>query len=400
MREGWINSKLGEVTDMQGGSQPPKSTFKSEPQEGYVRLLQIRDFKSDNKAAYIPISEKNRVCQHNDILLGRYGASVGKICTGKSGAYNVALMKVTPNEELLVRRYYLYYLTSPLFQKPLANVSDRSAQNGFSKADIFDFEIPIPPVAEQEQIVGVLDQAFEAIDKAKANIERNIENAMELYENWTFKTIQSANWHEVNWGEICDFTRGPFGGSLKKSMFVESGYAVYEQKQAIHNDYDALRYFIDEEKFQEMQRFKVKSGDLLMSCSGVTLGRISEVPPNAPAGIINQALLKLSTKPNQMLNDFLIIWIRSKIFQDLIFRAAGGAAQPNVPGVKILKSIKVPCPTIQEQTKFVELHHKMHELTHNSIDFNKKRIENIRELKKSILQKALAGELTGKEVEV
>ena len=100
------------------------------------------------------------------------------------------------------------------------------------------------------------------------------------------------------------------------------------------------------------------------------------------------------------MNDFLVIWIRSKIFQDLIFRAAGGAAQPNVPGVKILKSIKVPCPTIQEQNKFIERHHKIRELTQNSLDFNKRRLENIEELKKSILQKAFAGELTGKEVEV
>ena len=91
MRDGWEIKKLGDVTDLQGGSQPPKSTFLYEHQDGYVRLLQIRDFKRDDKAAYIVNSKKNRLCDENDILIGRYGASVGRICTGKSGAYNVAL---------------------------------------------------------------------------------------------------------------------------------------------------------------------------------------------------------------------------------------------------------------------------------------------------------------------
>ena len=112
-----LTRKLGDITKLQGGSQPPKSKFIYEQKEGYVRLLQIRDFKSDDKAVYIPVSNKNRLCNKNDILIGRYGASVGKICTGKSGAYNVALMKASPNEDVVIKNYYLYYLISDFFQK-------------------------------------------------------------------------------------------------------------------------------------------------------------------------------------------------------------------------------------------------------------------------------------------
>lgn len=267
-------------------------------------------------------------------------------------------------------------------------------QTNLRKGDILNCPLWKPTLDIQEQIVKILDEALDQIEQAQFNIEKNIENAKELFENWTFQTIKNANWNTINWGEVCDFTRGPFGGSLKKSMFVESGYAVYEQKQAIHNDYVALRYFVDEEKFQEMKRFEVKPADLLMSCSGVTLGRISEVPEDAPKGIINQALLKLTAKPDKVLNDFLVIWIRSKIFQDLIFKVAGGAAQPNVPGVKILKNIKLPCPTISEQEDFIELYDSMKEFTENSITANIRKNESLEELKKSILQKAFLGELT------
>ena len=101
MREGWKNVNLGQVSDFQGGSQPPKSTFIDEPRDGYIRLLQIRDFKSDHRAVYITVSKKNRTCKSDDIMIGRYGASVGQIHRGKAGVYNVALIKTIPNEKLI-----------------------------------------------------------------------------------------------------------------------------------------------------------------------------------------------------------------------------------------------------------------------------------------------------------
>lgn len=69
---------------------------------------------------------------------------------------------------------------------------------------------------------------------------------------------------------------------------------VYEQSHAIYAQFDNFRYFINEVKFNEMKRFEVYPNDIIMSCSG-TMGKVAIVPSNAPKGIINQALLKLST---------------------------------------------------------------------------------------------------------
>jgi type I restriction enzyme S subunit len=106
MKQGWEIKKFGEVCDFQGGSQPPKSNFIFEPRNGYVRFLQIRDFGSDKNITYIPESKKNRHCNEDDILLGRYGASVGKVLVNKAGAYNVAVMKTIPDEKVLYKRYF------------------------------------------------------------------------------------------------------------------------------------------------------------------------------------------------------------------------------------------------------------------------------------------------------
>ena len=317
----------------------------------------------------------------------------GKFFLNDSGLTLTALDKEAVNERFL--NYQILSLNDEIYALGRGTAQKNLNMEAFNK-----ITLAYPKsLSEQKQIVSLLDEAFEKIEQAKANIEKNIENAKELYENWLFTKINESEWLELNWSAVCDFTRGPFGGNLKKSMFVPKGYAVYEQKQAIHNDYDSLRYFITKEKYAEMQRFKVTPGNLLMSCSGVTLGRISEVPEDAPEGVINQALLKLNCNPEKILNDFLIIWIRSKIFQDLIFESSGGAAQPNVPSVKILKDIKVPCPPLETQETFIELHHKFKDEIDDFIDACQKKLVLIGELKKSILKKALTGKLTNTIVE-
>lgn len=157
---------LGEVVDFEGGSQPPKSEFIYEPRAGYIRFLQIRDFKRDDKVTFIPIAKKNRTCEESDVLIGRYGASVGNILTGRAGAYNVALVKTKPSKAI-TRDYLYYYLLSRLFQDALKKVADRSAQDGFSKDDIYNFPVPLPSIAEQE----TLCRNFNAVQRESAELE-------------------------------------------------------------------------------------------------------------------------------------------------------------------------------------------------------------------------------------
>jgi type I restriction enzyme S subunit len=145
--------------------------------------------------------------------------------------------------------------------------------------------------------------------------------------------------------------RGPFGGSLKKSIFVADGFAVYEQQHAIYNQFEDVRYFIDDAKFRQMQRFELRPRDLIMSCSG-TMGRVAIAPDNIRRGIINQALLKLT--PSKVVSpEFLKYWMDSSDFQDSLREQSGGAAIQNVASVGILKAIQIPLPPLPEQKRIV-----------------------------------------------
>jgi type I restriction enzyme S subunit len=92
--------RIEDVCEFVGGSQPPKSRFKYSLSDGYVRFIQIRDYKGDGFVTYIPQNSTTKFCNEKDIMIGRYGPPVFQICRGISGAYNVALMKAIPKKTI------------------------------------------------------------------------------------------------------------------------------------------------------------------------------------------------------------------------------------------------------------------------------------------------------------
>ncbi|MEH6501401.1 MAG: restriction endonuclease subunit S, partial [Pseudoalteromonas distincta] len=141
--------------------------------------------------------------------------------------------------------------------------------------------------------------------------------------------------------------RGPFGGDLKKEIFVERGVKVYEQKNAIYRDFSLGNSFITQDKFSEMRRFEVKAGDYIMSCSG-TIGRAYRIPEEAPVGIINQALLviRFSEELGFEFADWIFV---ADFFANQIIDNSQGGAMKNLVGMDVFTSISMPVPSVQEQ---------------------------------------------------
>ena len=191
------------------------------------------------------------------------------------------------------------------------------------------------------------------------------------------------SWELQPLGDLCEFVRGPFGGSLKKSVFKPSGFAVYEQQHAIYDQFTKVRYFVDENKFEEMRRFELLSGDLIMSCSG-TMGKVAIVPEGIKQGIINQALLKLT--PTESISvEFLKYWMASTGFQDGLNRQSQGVAIKNVASVKVLKEIQIPLPPLPEQKRIVAILDEAFAGIDAAVANTEKNLANARELFESYL---------------
>ena len=163
----WRTLNFGKYCDIQGGNQPPKSEFIDEPKDGYIRLLQIRDLGDKPVPTYIPVESTNRFCTEGEILIGRYGASVGKIFWAQPGAYNVALAKFIYPSDAYIPIYAFWLLKSAVFQRRVL-ASSRSAQAGFNKGDLASIDFPLPPLAEQKRIVGKVNELMGLCDRLEA----------------------------------------------------------------------------------------------------------------------------------------------------------------------------------------------------------------------------------------
>lgn len=175
---------LNDVCKFVGGSQPPKDVFINEEREGYIRLIQTRDYKTDSFKTYIPIELARRFCAKDDIMIGRYGPPVFQILRGLEGAYNVALMKAIPKSN--IRNEYLYYfLSQNSVFKYVDGLSKRTGgQTGVDLDSLRQYPIDLPEFPEQDKkikVLGDLDAKIELNNKINAELEAM---AKTLYEYW------------------------------------------------------------------------------------------------------------------------------------------------------------------------------------------------------------------------
>ena len=169
------------------------------------------------------------------------------------------------------------------------------------------------------------------------------------YKGWSLVFLE-----DLAVSEKGSIRRGPFGGSLKKEIFVNDGYLVYEQQHAIADDFSLGRYFIDEVKYKEMEGFNVLPDDLIISCAG-TIGKIAIAPDDSRAGIINQALMRIRPDRDKVLPIYLKRYLESPIAQREIFSKSSGSALKNLVAISEIKKSKIPLPPLEEQKRIVAI---------------------------------------------
>lgn len=173
--DGWTEENLGDVCQFQGGSQPPKSKFSSEKKDGYVRLIQIRDYKSNRFAVYIPKSLTKKFCTAEDVMIGRYGPPLFQILRGLDGAYNVALMKAIPDEGVLSKDFLFYFLKNSEILSYIIRSSSRAAgQSGLNKETIEPYPIAFPSLSKQTEIVRSLQKCEQECERLESCCERKL----------------------------------------------------------------------------------------------------------------------------------------------------------------------------------------------------------------------------------
>lgn len=402
MKQGWEMKKLGEVLTIErGGSPRPIEKYMTDSLDG-INWIKISDATASEKYIYETKEKitrdglhKTRVVNEGDFILSN-SMSFGRPYIMKTtGCIHDGWLVLKQNGKKVFETEFLYYLlSSPFVYKQFNTKAAGSTVRNLNIALVSSVDVPIPPLPEQQRIVTILDQAFTAISKAKANAEQNLKNAKELFENYLQGVFEKKGegWEVRTLGELATFRNGMnFTKSSKGEKinivgvkdFQNSFWVPFETLETVTldgklNDFDLL-----------------KEGDILAVRSngnpqliGRTLLASEVVGKVSHSGFTIRIRLNSKNIDPIYLCNYLKISKTRKILVD------GG----NGVGIKSLNqgslsALIIPFPALKEQQTIIQKLDALSAETKRLEAIYQKKIVDLEELKKSVLQKAFNGEL-------
>ena len=384
MRAGWELKKLNQIGKVFNGNSINEKVKKDKytDVEDGLPFIATKDVGFDSSIDYqngvrIPFNETNqfKIAPSNTPLICAEGGSAGRKIsfTNQDVCFGNKLFAFAPNKNV-DSKYVFYYYFSSSFQKhfttEMAGIIGGVSMNKFK-----DIEIPLPPLPEQQRIVAILDEAFAAIAKAKANAEQNLKNAKELFESYLQGVFENGNWETKKLNQISenlDSKRVPITKNVRSSgeipYYGASGIVDYVSD-----------YLFDENLLcisEDGANLLARTYPIAFSISGKTW-------------VNNHAhVLRFNELVTQK---FVEVYINSIRIDDYV----SGMAQPKL-NQAMLNKIPIPMPSLEEQQSIVRQLDALQAETQKLEAVYQQKLSDLEELKKSILQKAFAGELTDK----
>jgi len=307
---------------------------------------------------------------------------------------NSILIRPLSKKEL-DNKFFYYLFKSPFGQDLIKTITSGTTQSKFNKTNFRQLEIPIPPFQEQKQIVAILDEAFIAIDQAKANVKKNIQNAKELFQsklNDIFSQMGNS-WEKKSLEELATIKSGGTPSRAKLEYWDNDSIAWYSSGELNDLYTTEPKRYITNIGLENSNAKLFPKGSLLIGMYDTAALKMSIIDRHAT---FNQAICGL--EPNGKINLIFILHAINAIKPEIL-KLRRGVRQKNLNQKKI-KEINISIPNLDAQNDIVKklelFNNKIEEL--NSRNFEK--LNYLSEFKKSILQKAFAGELTNKMAEV
>ena len=348
--------KLTDICDVQGGSQPPKEEWSFEEQEGYIRMLQIRDFTQSERVTpeYIKISNSTKICEADDILIARYGASIGKILTGLAGAYNVAIMRTIPDTSKIKKKYLYYYLKSPYFQNAILNVGSRAAQAGFNKEDLSKLDIECPELSEQENIASILDKVEIVIRKRKEELvfldklikARFVEMFGDAVDN-------PMRWNKKQLQEIVTDDCTISYGIVQTGDDQKDGVPVFRPVDIVNRIPKLEELKKTTEKISNKYKKTILKGREMLITVRANIAETCIVGEEFKGCNVGRGIVPIRTKEDVMVLEFLKYILDSKHINDDIKRKAKGITLIQL-NMQDLREIELIIPPIEKQKAYVQ----------------------------------------------
>ncbi|MBY4647674.1 restriction endonuclease subunit S [Vibrio alginolyticus] len=395
---GWSNTCIDDNITFSGGAQPPREVFKFEPEEGYIRLIQIRDYKSDKFITYVPKKLAKKFCTADDVMIGRYGPPIFQILRGIEGAYNVALIKAIPKSGVDKEFMYYFLKRAPLL-KVIESFSQRtSGQTGIEMDVLKAYPMHLPPLPEQRKIAQILstwDRGIATTEKLidiskqqkKALMQQLLTGKKRLVDPETGKAFE-GEWEEVKLGDLGKTFTG-LTGKTKEHFGRGSKYIPYInifRNSSV--DMNALE--LVDVRPSEKQNL-VKYGDIFFTTSSETpeeVGMSSVILEEVDESVYLNSFC-FGFRPhnfNRVKPEFIRYLLRSEKVRRSISLLAQGATRYNLSKTQLLK-ITLNIPSLGEQQKIASV------LTtaDKDIELLEAKLAYFKQEKKALMQQLLTG---------
>jgi type I restriction enzyme S subunit len=402
----WEKKKLGDLSKKKDavvsgpfGSNLKVSDYKSEGIP-ILRLQNIgKGFFIDKDIKFVNEAKAEELKYHSflsgDIALAKLGIPIGKTCIipkhFKSGIITADIVRIRPDKNVVDYNFLEYFLNTDLSVNQLTGNISGATRPRVNLSDVRDIEIPLPPLPEQQRIVAILDEAFAAIAKAKTNAEQNLKNAKELFESYLQGVFENKgeDWEEKTLKEVCAKITD---GTHQTPKYFDEGIIFLSSRNVTSGkiDWENIKY-IDEKQHLEMhKRVAPRVGDILLAKNGTT-GVAAMVDRDLLFDIyVSLAHIRVL---DEITPDFMLYFINSPIAKKQFNKRLKGSGVPNLH-LEEIREVEISFPkSKKEQNKLVEKLNNFSTETKKLEAIYNQKINDLEELKKSVLQKAFSGEL-------
>jgi type I restriction enzyme S subunit len=388
---GWQMRPLGELLAVQNGF--AFSSKKFSETDG-VPLIRIRDLKNDGASAvkFDGEYDPSYLVDDGDLLIGMDGEFVCYEWAGGPALLNQRVCRLTEFSADLEPRFVLYGINK--FLREIEDATTFTTVKHLSSKKIKAIEFPLPPLEEQKRIVAVLDQAFAALDRARANAEANLADAEELLVNYhanilereahgaqvvPLESLLKAG-RKIGYGVLKPGKHDPTGKRLIKSQQVRDGWMDLSED-----------FRITEELDSQYARTRLMGGEILLNLVGASIGRSAVAPQEIAGANVSRAVAVIPVE--EELTNWVQYNLRGPAGQGLIQSKTGGSAQP-VLNLSEVKALPIPLPPHDSRQSIIRSLDVVSAKAKVLADSFRQSVEELGALKQSILQKAFAGELT------
>ncbi len=401
--KGWTRRNLSELSSINYGYTEKASPDRIGP--NFLRITDLQDGSVNwETVPYCRISDSDKkkfTLKSNDIVFARTGATTGKsflVLNPPDAVFASYLIRLRIQESGLLPTYLSYFFQTPEYWQAVESGTAGSAQGGFNATKLGELSIPLPPLPEQRRIVAILDEAFAGLDAMRANAEKNLQNARDLFDSYLNRVFseRGEGWVETTLGTIAKIKGGkrvPKGYKLlsEKTPYVYLRVTDFSETGSISQS--DLRY-VGAEVYQGISRYIINSDNLYVSIAG-TIGKTGMVPRELDGSLLTENACRLifSTNVNPK---FVFYFTKSIQFRLQVSAATRTAAQPKL-ALERLSEITLDIPNLQRQAEIVSACDALIGQSDLLRAIYEAKLISLAELKQSILQKAFAGELASSE---